>query len=738
MTVGKTRHGGSRVQTGIRNLDSILRGGIPKGSLCVVGGPPGSGKTILSQQICFHNASPESPALYFNTLSEPTAKTLRCLREFSFADPDKLERSVRFVDLGKLLREKGLESAASLMMEEVRRTQPGLVVIDSFKVFNDLSKAPEELRKFGYEIAVNLMAWEVTALLLGEYGRVDYELNPVFSITDGLWLLSHREASGEQQRFLQIVKMRGTGHSMDEHSFMIGSDGIDVYAPRVTIRRLPRSAVTTDGTVERLQTGISNLDKLLGEGIPLGSSILVSGVAGTGKTMLLLEFVYRGALAGEKGILFSFEETEERLRAAARGLGWNLDAEIERGMVELVFIPQPDIMLEKHLLMIHEKLNESNARRVAVDSVSVFLHKVKDPQINREKIFQLATIVHNTHSVGLFSADVPSGSNQISRFGVEETVVDGVILLTAIVEGLHRHRYIEVYKLRNTDHVRGRHGLQLGGEGITVYPRHDIHVDLDAAPASLETHRRLGTGVPGLDALMGGGVLARSATLVSGSAGIGKSTMAMQFVLEGARQGEKGLYISLEEGPHQLAGAAETLELPLKKAMEAGSVHMLYLSRSQVRGAVFPNIVIAALERCGATRLVLDGVGQLLQDEPGHEDLRQLVYALLLMCKRLGVTTWLTLETRSLHAGESVTDQGLSPVADNLIMMRYLDFARGLRPSILVVKTRGSEHAWDAHTLRLGKGGLTVDSVVEVATSGARAPPKAKPKAKPIHRRSRK
>jgi circadian clock protein KaiC len=179
--------------------------------------------------------------------------------------------------------------------------------------------------------------------------------------------LSQRESSGEQQRFVQVIKMRGTDHSRDEHSFVITSKGVEVFAPRVTIHREARS----DEEPSRCKTGIEKFDELLGDGIPRGSSLLVGGVAGTGKTVLLLEIIYRGALAGEKGILFSFEETTERLLATARGLGWDLDRQIAGGMVELVFIPQPEIVVEGHLLMIRERIEVLGARRVAVDSISV-------------------------------------------------------------------------------------------------------------------------------------------------------------------------------------------------------------------------------------------------------------------------------------------------------------------------------------------------------------------------------
>jgi KaiC/GvpD/RAD55 family RecA-like ATPase len=129
------------------------------------------------------------------------------------------------------------------------------------------------------------------------------------------------------------------------------------------------------------------------------------------------EFIYRGAQAGEKGVLFSLEETEERLLATSQGLGWSLAQEIERRTVEIVFIPQPNIMVEKHLLMMRERVEALGARRVAVDSLSVFLHKITDAQIAREKTFPVASIAQNAQAVGFLTTDIPYGSNRISRFG---------------------------------------------------------------------------------------------------------------------------------------------------------------------------------------------------------------------------------------------------------------------------------------------------------------------------------
>jgi circadian clock protein KaiC len=466
----------NRVPSGVRNLDEILHGGIPLGELTVLAGSPGSGKTTLSQQIIFKNASPDKPGLVFQTLSEPTAKTLRHLSQFEFYDPTKLaDGSITYVDLGEIIRSKGLEQAVELLMTHVRKIKPAFVVIDSFKVFADLSHNREDLRKFSYEVAINLMAWECTSFFLGEFSAHDIETNPLFSIVDGIIALRIRKESGEYQRFMQVVKMRGTDHSQDEHAFAINTHGIEIYAPRVTIRRTPGSdkVIRGNGPV-RIKLGIPDLDKLMGEGIMSGSSFLVSGVAGTGKTLLLLEFIYRGAVElGEKGIFFSFEETRERVIANAVGMGWDIQKQMDLGNIEIVFIPQPEIAVEKHLLMMQDCVERMGAKRIAVDSSSVFVHKITDPQIVREKIFQLATIVQMAQAVGFFATDIPYGSEKISRYGVEETIVDGIILLTATGndQTFQRDRFLEIYKLRNTAHANGRHNIAIGPHGIKIQNR---------------------------------------------------------------------------------------------------------------------------------------------------------------------------------------------------------------------------------------------------------------------------
>lgn len=691
----------ARLETGVRNLDEVLGGGLPEGSITVIAGAPGSGKTTLGHQIAFHHAAPDRRVLYMSTFSEPAAKLMRFMRQFEYFDAGKLEGSIHLMDIGRVLRDQNLDHHLEAILAAVERLRPSLLVIDSFKGFESVSHSPRQFRRFCFDLAASLVAWDCTSLLIGEYVPNEEATSPLFSVVDGLIMLSHYESAGEEQRFIQVLKMRGTDHSPDRQPFAITSRGVEVYAPRVAIRRTPRPGTER----ERIKLGVSRLDELLDGGILRGSSVLVSGVSGTGKTVLLLEILYRGALNGEKGLMFTFEETPERLRETARGLGWDFDAQLEAGRLELAYIPQPDILGERHLLMMHERLQAFKPARVAVDSLSVFLHKISEPTLAREKTFQLAAAVDEADAVGFFSVDVPYGTPRISRMGVEETVLDGAIILSSEAEGLERRRYVEVYKLRATPHLLGRHALLIGEGGVRVFPRANIDARFEVPPEP-RLGRRLGTGVPGLDELLGGGVFEHSATIISGSSGSGKSTLALQFIAEGAAAGERGLYVTLEEGPGQILATADALGLRVREPAGKGLVELLYFPPERIVAGQYLTVLTEKIQAAGVGRLVFDGASRLAAAGMGHEQAQILLHNLVVRFKALGVTSLLTLESPRLHSSDLAAD-GLSAVADNLIMLRY-SHGGARAPLLSVVKTRASAHAGEAHVLVIGRGGARV------------------------------
>lgn len=692
-----------RIPPGVANLESLIQGGFPRGSMTVIAGPPGSGKTILAQQICFSNASAAAPCVYFNTLSEPTAKSLQYLSLMRFFDVARVEHDMHFVDLGGLLTAGKLDDATGTIMEHVHRVRPGLVVVDSFKCFDDLAASPEELRRFSHRTAIEFMAWGATVFLVGEYSPAELETNPLFGVVDGVIMLTQSRAAGEQQRLLQVVKMRGTAHSRDEHAFRISRDGLHVFSPRA----LPSPAKITHTLSESpCHTRIAHLDELFGGGVPWGSSVLVAGPSGAGKTVTSLEFLYRGALAGENGILFSFGAESDRHLRTARGFGWDLAGQIASGRIRVVFVPHPDFHVDEELAAMPYEIEAQGARRVVIDSLTAFLHRIRDRQVVREKTFRIASIIRNAQAVGLLATDVSDGHPQLCR-AEEDTVVDGVLLLRATAEGLDRHRYVEVYKLRDSRHLSGQHGLVIGVNGLEISPRYRAENVRDTAPRQpLDPGRRVASGICGLDGLLGGGLLEGSTTLVSGSAGTGKSTIALHFAL--AVRAGGSLFVSFDEGAAQIAHNARVMSLPVDAALAGGELRIEYLSGNLVRPCQLELKLSELVQESRATRVVLDGIGRLLPAGLPGSDLRNLLHALDRRFKELGVTSLLTLAVPELFRLESAVDRDVASTPDNLVLLRYRQTASELVSTLIVVKSRGTQHDLRTHATRMSRGGFAV------------------------------
>ncbi|HVY48537.1 MAG TPA: ATPase domain-containing protein, partial [Minicystis sp.] len=316
---------------------------------------------------------------------------------------------------------------------------------------------------------------------------------------------------------------------------------------------------------------------------------------------------------------------------------------------------------------------------------------------------ELSAVVRAAGAVALFSAD-DAPALGLPRSRVEDAFLDGVILLSSTDDGLDRRRYLEVYKLRSAQHMTGRHSLVLGPTGVEIFPRYRSGAP---QPARSLPRRRLSTGVPGLDDLLGGGLLERSVTLVSGSPGAGKTTLALHFLLAGAAAGEPGLMIVLEESAEQILANAEALGLDLRDAIERGLVEVLRVSKQEVRADQIPAVVGAQVAAHGTSRLAFDGLGHAGDARFAPWELAQLLYELAHQLKDLGVTSMFALESRSLDAFEAaIDDAGLSPAADNLLLLRYRDAGGALAATLTVVKARGTAHDHGHHAIGVERGGL--------------------------------
>ena len=368
------------LETGIPGLDAVLGGGLPEFSFNLLAGGPGCGKTTLAHQIIFHNASSERPAIYFTVLGEPALKMLRYQQQFTFFDPRKVGDSVRFVNLQSHLAESGLKSVLEAIVREVEETQPGLVVVDSFRALTRANRGSarfnREIEEFVQALGLHLTAWEATTFLLGEFDRDD-EDNPMFTVADGiLWLYQVVERNSVARK-IQVEKMRGMGQLPGLHTFRMSDAGLRVF---------PRTPKPVDAPVPAaeeglLSTGVAGLDEMLCGGIPRGYTTLVAGPSGSGKTVLATQFIAEGVQNGEPGIIAVFEKRpSDYLKTVPHGA--HLEAMLASGGLEMFYMRPLDLSIDETLHELQAAVKRTGARRLVIDSLLGF--ELALVPINRE------------------------------------------------------------------------------------------------------------------------------------------------------------------------------------------------------------------------------------------------------------------------------------------------------------------------------------------------------------------
>ncbi len=459
-----------RIPTGIKNLDDIIYGGIPAYSLNLISGLPGSGKTILVQNIIFNCARRGLKSIYLTTISESQLKMVRNLGEFRFFDDRFLGEKLIYGDLGTVLRNSGPEHAIGYITDLLKQHRPDIVVIDSIKVIRDLFFDEKGFRTFLFDLAATLSVWEVTAFLVGEYEEREVSLLSEFAIADGIFYLYGQEEKRFQKRFLRVLKLRGSNYQPGEHLFEITENGIVVY-PRL---RPEEGELDYEVLPRRKGFGIDGLDEMLGGGLMQGTVALLSGPTGSGKTIMALRFLVAGAEQGDRGLFVSFEETPAHLYHAANQLGWDVGRFVDRGLLEIKFISPIELDVDKHAIEILEILSSRQVERFVMDSISSFETGLPSPQKYRDHLWALAHRLRKQRVTALFTYlnEDPFSSLVVSRSQLS-LIADHIIFLRYVEDRSGLRKVLGVFKSRGTRHTTDIREYEITPTGVRVMGKVD-------------------------------------------------------------------------------------------------------------------------------------------------------------------------------------------------------------------------------------------------------------------------
>ncbi|HUE97381.1 MAG TPA: ATPase domain-containing protein [Longimicrobiaceae bacterium] len=435
-----------RVCSGSERLDAVLSGGLMPNSINVVMGLPGSGKTILAQQYVFENAREDRPALYLSTVSEPLEKILRYGQTLSFFDPDAIGSRVFYEDLGTSLNHQdALTETLGRIVALLRERRPGLIVIDSFKALHPFAPDATAFRRFLQDLAGNLSAYPATSLWVGEYGPDEIGVAPEFAVADGIISLASERADGRDNRSLQVMKLRGSGFLNGKHGYRLSADGIDVF-PRLAD---PVDQASYTQEEERISSGIALLDQALDAGIWPGAATLIAGPPGSGKTLLGLHFIFKGAEMGEPGLIAGLQENPTQLERIVNGFGWSLD----RDDVHLMYRSPVDIYLDEWVYELLAMVEEHGIRRVLIDSMGDMRAAASDEVRFREFVYSLFQRFARARVSVFMTQEVAElfGVTRLSEFGISH-LSDNVVLLQFLRGESRIKRALTVMKTRASGH----------------------------------------------------------------------------------------------------------------------------------------------------------------------------------------------------------------------------------------------------------------------------------------------
>jgi circadian clock protein KaiC len=461
-------------------------------------------------------------------------------------------------------------------------------------------------------------------------------------------------------------------------------------------------------------SGITGLDEITGGGLPAGRPTLVCGSAGSGKTMLAVEFLVRGATEfGEPGVFMMFEENAAELTANVRSLGFDLDRLVKQKKIALdhVRVERSEIEetgeydLEGLFIRLGHAIDSIGAKRVVLDTVEALFAGLGNHAILRAELRRLFRWLKDRGITAIITGE--KGEASITRYGLEEYVADCVITLDHRVDEQISTRRLRVLKYRGSAHGTNEYPFLIGERGISVLPITSLRLD-HAAPKE-----RLSTGITRLDEMLGGlGLFRGSSVLVSGSPGTGKSSIGATFAEAACLRGERSVIFSYEESSAQIVRNMRSIGIDLAPWIKKGLLQ-IHASRPTLQGLEQHLVALHdTVQAFGPAVVVVDPVSNLTL-EHSETDAMPTLMRLIDFLKQQQITSLFTsLTTGGSAAGAAEDSQvGVSSLMDTWLLLRNVEFNGERNRMIFVLKSRGMAHSNQVREFVLSGAGIDLVDV---------------------------
>jgi circadian clock protein KaiC len=457
-----------------------------------------------------------------------------------------------------------------------------------------------------------------------------------------------------------------------------------------------RGEVMEGNPKEIIPTGIPSLDKALSGGFPRGSTVLLAGNPGTGKTHLAIHTLYNNMKRGLKGVYVSFAETKKQFYRNALQSGIDLSKMEGAGLFrfyDMLTVPKDE--LERMVTFMINDILEFKPSIIVFDSITVFGQMFGEVYLRSFLHSIIGRLVNAFDALAVLIDEIPYGEKRVG-FGIEEFVVDGVIVLEMERTREVIRRYLTIPKMRGRPLRRSAYEYVITDEGIEVFAVPELEFTETEAPKS-----RFKTGIPGLDELLGGGLYEGSITLIAGPTGSGKTILALNIASNLTRSGRKVLYIAFEESTAALKDRLHKLGL-------AGDFEIISMVPEGRTPVEFYAFIKKLIEKEGFNVLVIDSLSAMKTHMDEKEFIKAVRY-LQLLTKEEKVTFILTHVTGNTA---QLTTTGFSTLVDNLLFLTYdvpKKVGECLKRHILVLKTRHSENDPTLRRFTIGKGGIRIE-----------------------------